>query len=620
MKIYDNQRMASCAYTAIVNLKGNAIRLLDAAIQMASPGPTFMPHGLISALLLLACFRAHATYSGGDVMPAHSVDLLSTNWIIAVREALPQKYFEKGDLNFQEATNLLCKEAQHGNNAAQGLWGFVMLTRSGSPEEAKAGLRLLQDSADKGYVPAMLQLGLLSEGGKYVPKDYTQALYWFSKAAEKGNSEAELQIGGCYHYGLGTNRDFAASAKWYRRSAEHTNYVAMKSLGFLLMNGLGVPKDLEAAEYWLTRAAKEGNNRRAMFNLGAIYSNRFPDTNSLATAFHWFQQSAELGDPLGCHQLANFYFRGWGVAQTNLDSYRYWLSKAATLGATEAQYMMGAACRTGDGVAKDIQDSLAWYRKAAVKRHPRAFYDLALHYLEEKTNRASMAFAQDYMLRAAQGGHREAQFQCAMSGFRGDVGSPDVEGSKQWLPKAADNGWGRAEFALFQLYYSGGRPGPACPAYPKDRGEAVKWLRRAAGHEVLQAQSVLAVMLIRGTDEEQDKAEAEKLLRNAAEHGYAQAQNDLGFAIQNGDTSTMDLVEAAMWCMLAKFRTTDPNTLRRAEVNTATVLSHLTADQKLEAERRVKAFQPLPIVEVDPMQKDWEEIPGYEREDGSFGH
>jgi TPR repeat protein len=575
---------------------------------------------LIAVVLLLACYQIHANYTGGDMMPTHEVDTLSTNWTAAVKAALPTKYLGKGDLSFQDATNLLCRESLHGNNAAQGLWGFVTLVRSRSEEEAKAGLQLLRNSAEKGYVPAMLQLGLLFEGNKYVQRDYKEAFYWFGMAADKGDAEAELQLGGCYHYGLGTSRDLSMSAKWYRRSAEQTNYVAMKSLGFLLMNGLGIGKDLEAAEYWLARAANEGDNRRAMYNLGALCIRKFPDTNSMAEAFQWYKHSADLGDPLACFQLANFYYRGWGIMETNLDNYRGWRFKAASLGATEAQYVMGAAYRTGDGVVKDVGSSLVWYRKAAAKNHPKAFYDLALHYLEEKTNRASMELAHDYMLRAAQGGHREAQFQCAMSCFRGDVAPADYEGGKQWLAKAAENGWGRAEFCLFQLYSGSALPGPGCPPYPKDMTEAVKWLRLAAGHEHLQAQAVLAVMLIRGAGVEQNKAEAERLLRNAADHGYAQAQNDLGFAIQNGDINTVDLVEAAVWCRLAESGSADPIILRRAEVNVSNALSHLTVDQKLEVDGRVKNFQALPIVETEPMVKDWEENPAYKQEDGSFGH
>ena len=178
----------------------------------------------------------------------------------------------------------------------------------------------------------------------------------------------------------------------------------------------------------------------------------------------------------------------------------------------------------------------------------------------------------------------------------------------------------KAELCLFQLHNGGAPPSPGCPPYPKDVAEAVKWLRRAAGHENLQAQAVLAVMLTQGAVVAQNKVEAERLLRNAAGHGYAQAMNDLGFSIQNGDSGTIDLVEAAMWCRLAESRLTDPRVLRHVEVNVSNVLSRLTVDQKLEVDRRVRNFQTLPVTETDPVAKDWEENPAYQQEDGRFGH
>jgi hypothetical protein len=260
-----------------------------------------------------------------------------------------------------------------------------------------------------------------------------------------------------------------------------------------------------------------------------------------------------------------------------------------------------------------------WHRMAAAKNHPEALYDLALYYLDDKTNHASLILANQFMLRAAQMGHREAQFQCAMSSFRGDV-SLDFDAGKEWLSKAAENGWSKAEFCLFQLYYNGISPAPECPSYPKDTAEAIKWLRRAAEHENLQAQAILAVMLIRGKDMEQNKAEAEKLLRNAAEHGFAQAQNDLGFAILNGDVDPIDTTEAAMWCKLAVSHSSDPNVSKRARFNLSNALSRLTTDQQQEVDNRANNFQPQPIPEMDPKIKDWQKNPAYQMEDGRCWH
>jgi TPR repeat protein len=206
-----------------------------------------------------------------------------------------------------------------------------------------------------------------------------------------------------------------------------------------------------------------------------------------------------------------------------------------------------------------------------------------------------------------------------LSGFRGDYGM-NCETGNEWLKKAADNGWSRAEFTLFQTYYNGYAPAKNCPPYPQDKVEAIKWLRRAADHGDHQAQSMLAVMLIRGNDMEQNKSEAEKLLRNAAEHGSDVGQNDLGFTILNGDIISTNPVEAAMWFRLAVSHSTDTNVVRRGYFNLAKAMSRLTVDQQNEAEKCAANFQPVPVPEIMTKVKDWEYNPAYKREDGQIGH
>ncbi len=565
-------------------------------------------------LLLLAGIHASANYADIDTPPLRAAGVLSTNWLAEAKAAIPSA---PGALesNFQTITNLLCQESQRGNIAAQGLWGFFVLVQSQSPEEAATGLQLLRNSATNGFVPAMLNMGILYEGGEHLQRDYSEARHWFTMAAEKNNSEGLRHLGRHHHYGLGSARDLAKSVEYYRRAAELTNHAAMKSLGYMLMNGLGVNKDTDEARRWFLRAANEAGNRRAMYNLGVLCFAKDLDTNSKVEAYQWFKQSADLGDALAAFQLASFYRHGWGVVQTNLETYQYWRYRAATWGSTTAQYLMGSAYRTGDGVPKNTSFSIAWYQKSASKKHPAALYDLALHYRADKTNRLSVLLAESYMLQAAQAGHREAQFQCAMSSFRGDVGPPDCEAGKQWLSLSADNGWARAEFCLFQLYRNGTSPTPTCPPYPNDLPQSVKWLSRAAEHEHWQAQAVFAVMLIQGEEVDRNVAAAEKMLRKAAEHGYASAQNDLGFSILNGDTAETDLVEAAMWCRLAQSQATDTNILRRAAVNLSGALSKLNASQRLEVDARVNNFRVTTASDANPMMKDWETNPAYQQED-----
>lgn len=579
----------------------------------------------VPLLVLLVSCQTRQTTTASRQDGSQSPDLtlngtFSTNWLAVAKAVLPEKLRAQPDLSFQSMTNALCRASLRGNNVAQGLWGFVLVVVGGSPKAGEDGLKLMRDSAGKGNVLVMVQLGFLYEGGKFVRIDYNETFHWFGLAAELGDAEAQLELGGCYHYGLGTTPDLVKAVECYRRSAEQTNYVAMKSLGYLLMNGMGADKDLVAAKYWLTRAANEGGNRRAMMNLGSIYSMDFPETNAMVEAFHWYKKSAELGDAAACYQLAPFYYYGWGGVETNVASFSYWRFQAATLGFTQAQYEMGVAYRVGDGVPKDPDNSLIWYRKAAAKNHPKAFYDLALRYLENKTNRESLLLANHYMFLAAQAGHREAQFQYALSCFRGDVGPVNYENGNLWLAKSAEAGWASAEYALSYMYCSGNTIVPGGPHCTIDRKEGIKWLRRAAGHENLQAEAMLGVMLIQGTEVKKDTIEAEKLLRHAAEHGYASAQGDLGFAIQDGDVSSTNLVEAAMWSQLAESNATDPNALKRIHVNLVQELTQLDTEQLVELHHRMENFKPLPVVQVDPMLPGWEKASSYQQEDGQFGH
>jgi len=537
----------------------------------------------------------------------------SKEWFDAVRQALPASYLKQGNLDFHWATNGLALESKKGNVAAQALWGFSLIILKSSPQNVETGVDLLRNAAKKGNMPAMLNLGYLLEAGKYVHTNQTEAFQLFTQAAKLNSADAQLSLGKCYHYGLGTTADLPTALRYYQRAAEQTNYIAMKSLGFMLMDGLGVKKNEEQAKYWLLRAAKEGGNARAMYNL-AVLCTRKRDQTLMGEAFDWLQQSAKLGDPLAAQELSYFYLRGWGGVKTNLTTYREWQFKAALFGATDAQYFVGAAFRGGDGVPQSRENALLWYRKAAAKNHPDALYDLALLYLEEKTNSASLKLANEYMLRAAQMGHREAQLQCAMSYFRGDI-SHDCDQGAKWLAQAAENGWPRAEFTLFQLYFSGVAAAKDCPAYPKDLHEGIKWLRRAAEHGSMEAQSTFAVMLIKGQLVKQNKVEAEKLLRSAAERGHVEAQNDLGFAILNKDIDSTDPTEAAFWCSLSLSHATGSKMMRAASMNLLNALSGLSPTQKDEVDKRVKEFHQVPIVELDPKVRSQELPPDYPMQD-----
>ena len=88
----------------------------------------------------------------------------------------------------------------------------VLLGVSGGIAAYKAAefdkaVQLLKPLADKNNAVAQEKLGRLYERGKGVPKDFTQAEYWYRKAAEQGDPAAQARLGFMYRIGEGVTRD-----------------------------------------------------------------------------------------------------------------------------------------------------------------------------------------------------------------------------------------------------------------------------------------------------------------------------------------------------------------------------------------------------------------------------
>ncbi len=93
-----------------------------------------------------------------------------------------------------------------------------------------------------------------------------------------------------------------------------------------------------------------------------------------------------------------------------------------------------------------------------------------------------------------------------------------------------------------------------------------------------------------------DHKEAARLYLLAADQGYARAQNDIGFMLGFEGNPPHDDVEAYKWLTLAIQRYTARNQdrLDQAIKDKATLAARMTPEQIAEAERRIKAWKPVP--------------------------
>ena len=86
-------------------------------------------------------------------------------------------------------------------------------------------------------------MGLVADGqysvaamyrdGRGVPRDDSQAVWWFHRAAERGHVLAPFDLGLMYRDGRGVPRDYDEAARWFRRSAALGSEHARRALADL---------------------------------------------------------------------------------------------------------------------------------------------------------------------------------------------------------------------------------------------------------------------------------------------------------------------------------------------------------------------------------------------------
>tara|TARA_B100000029_G_scaffold438427_1_gene454291 strand:- start:341 stop:1156 length:816 start_codon:yes stop_codon:yes gene_type:complete len=146
--------------------------------------------------------------------------------------------------------------------------------------------------------------------------------------------------------------------------------------------------------------------------------------------------------------------------------------------------------------------------------------------------------------RAAEQGHREAQFNFACMLAEGHGVEVNAIEAAKWFSKAADQGLAAAQFNLGVIHEEG-------RGLDKSGIEAVKHFQQSADQGYAPAQFKLANCLLRGTGVVKDEVEAVRYLVPAARQGFLEAQYYLGFLMARGRGVTKDPVNALVWLNLA---------------------------------------------------------------------
>ncbi len=100
--------------------------------------------------------------------------------------------------------------------------GFCQQPSGATATPQKPYRERLLERARNGDADAQFELGKNYETGRIgLPKDFSQAQYWYRKAADQGDPYAEASLGILFNFGKGVQRDYVQAYMWYDRAAMH---------------------------------------------------------------------------------------------------------------------------------------------------------------------------------------------------------------------------------------------------------------------------------------------------------------------------------------------------------------------------------------------------------------
>jgi len=98
-------------------------------------------------------------------------------------------------------------------------------------EDINGVIEMLRSAAGQNRAHAQFTLGVLSECGHGLKRDYAEAAFWYEKAAEQGNASAQDNLGTMYYSGQGVKQDYGEAVRWYQIAAAHRNASAQANTG-----------------------------------------------------------------------------------------------------------------------------------------------------------------------------------------------------------------------------------------------------------------------------------------------------------------------------------------------------------------------------------------------------
>ena len=161
-------------------------------------------------------------------------------------------------------------------------------------------------------------------------------------------------------------------------------------------------------------------------------------------------RAAELGNSYAQHLLGKLY-RDGGVVIPDTEKARDWFQRSAEQGLNVARYALGKLLLTDDPLVRNIPAGLRWLEQARQNGSSYAGYRLGKEHLRGEIVPKDVPKALEYLNEAAQRGNQFAQYTLGKLYLLGREVPQDKALAEQWLKLSAAQGNEYAQFFLDRL-------------------------------------------------------------------------------------------------------------------------------------------------------------------------
>lgn len=243
------------------------------------------------------------------------------------------------------------------------------------------------------------------------------------------------------------------------------------------------------------------------------------------------------------------------IENTNL--YQHALEYSAKTGNAEAQYRFGDMLYNGDGVQRNLDKAIYWYKLAANNGHNIAQYNLGKIYESGKND----ADAANWYSIAANNGNIDAKFNIATMYETGRGIKKNISEAIKWYKDAAKSGHVYSQFRLGNIYDKG-------ILAEQNYDEATYWYKLASSNGFFIAKNCLADMYLHGRGIKKNPKKAIELLLETVSIS-AEANFKLGYMYENGIGVDKNSEEAIKWYKSAIEKGHDEATERLYAIKTS---------------------------------------------------